>query len=779
MSSIWDRNARVLSFVLLLFCFGVAYSTITSSPEFQLEFSGDSRSYYEISVDGNLSQMLSFRRPPVYPLFLRAMDLVPESFLPNVQLLLFFAASIVLYWGLLQYLGNPWVAMVGAVMPSFSPLYDESRFYMADSLGVTMLVLTIGFLLIAVSRPKRWAGWLLLGGGVLAACLTRGAYLFLIPLVPLLSGMLILGRGGGGLSVKNIVKAFTPGMIAVLLPVFLYCGLRFVVVGQFALVPASGTNMSGIACAFIDDETVANLPENLRVFGRTMLEKRKELGLKHPFDGIDSSDYYSICNSLHVQYNKNILKVGWPTARLLYGDNDVAVDKNLTRICGLILLTNLDDYYLWIKSAVLRSIDVIVQKQPLLRSLSTVSFFAFISLCLTALVFRKNKRIVNVALPPVLFAVSAMSVCTAGVLLVVLVEVPVPRYLLPPAVLLESACAVVLLGFVLGLVDCLTKKFNFLMNIRQWAHVGLGIAVFAVVSILLSSMDVRFSRSWNRYSIGIPQHWGDAVRKNGEVGLRTWRETVKDIRGDVNFTLGGMKKGPYLITLRVWGETQFVPLSIRSPRKQGGFEFKALELVEGGVDGSAEWRNLRFRVPDEYLDRTRFKQVFELGRRSSRLVVSRITVQQLSDPGHRGEFQAAAPKQFEAVAEVQVSLLPPTSIQVLGNHDFQVYLTPNSPGDFCITGMEPYTGIGAHSYYVISLESRSLNPPILSWTTNPVRNRWNQMNVFLARPDNNQGYDINRYLVRYENNRMKPLYLRASSDDSEAYIKSLTVQKLF
>ncbi len=251
-------------------CLVVLYVTLGGG----LHHHPDSGSCLNYKFDG-LAEMLSQIRTPGYPLFLRLVRVVSPDFnlLPLIQIVLSFLSAFFFY-GALRIYGLPqWMAFASVTPLFYHRLtWQFGSYILTDSPGSALALLSVGFLFIVVTRSRSVLAWV---GIVLSVFITwqvRPAYLFLVPLLPVLAVLLIRLRDASP-NRSSHAKKVCLGVVAVtFLPVMAYCGLRLVTVGHFGVASVEGHNLTGIATQFLTRDMVKEFDEDLRPLALSIIE---------------------------------------------------------------------------------------------------------------------------------------------------------------------------------------------------------------------------------------------------------------------------------------------------------------------------------------------------------------------------------------------------------------------------------------------------------------------------------------------------------------------------
>ncbi|MDY7092556.1 MAG: hypothetical protein SX243_06225 [Acidobacteriota bacterium] len=252
-------------------------------------------------------KLLGTTRTYGYPLFLKLTGWVAPDLtaVPGAHLLCYIFAIVVFWWGFSRYSGRPWLAFWAAMPLFYAELLSMVNRVQADALASASAVAGLGLLLGLARRPRSAALWLAVVAVVTYTYHVRPAYLFLLPLFPLLAlalRRLLPGEGrwrwrwGMGLAV------------ALVLPFLAFCSLRWVVMGHFGLVSFGGYNLAGLTTPLLDDELVAELPEGDRELAAAVLELRRKKGLETVGWDTPMEEWYR-------QYNASVWRVAVPAAR--------------------------------------------------------------------------------------------------------------------------------------------------------------------------------------------------------------------------------------------------------------------------------------------------------------------------------------------------------------------------------------------------------------------------------------------------------------------------------
>ncbi len=398
-----------------------------------------------------VAQMLVSIRTVGYPLFLRAVALVSPDLglVPVVHFLFHLVAVVLFYWGLRRFGSQPWQAFAASSGVLWTIVQDPAVQDLAsDCLARSLAVLVIGCLLHVVADPRRVFPWLGLTVLLIAAYQVRPAMLFLVPLVPLL-GLVFLGLHAGWHGGPFRWKSPAAALAAVaFVPLLGFCLLRWIVVGHFGLVEFGGWNLAGIAIEMLDRPLIdTQLPDSWRPLAREILAAREEAHRKGNLPSAFQNGRIVVAQ-LFTNYDINIYQAAIPVFRRRYGEeNDIftnrAINRDLAGMSKAVLHHYRAAYVRFIVQNYLAGLGGILQANLILPFFLALAVF----LCLFRnLVWPRPANrprgpddiaasfVMQLALVlGVLFTLSSL-------LLVVLVQMPIGRYLITAALFLPSIC---------------------------------------------------------------------------------------------------------------------------------------------------------------------------------------------------------------------------------------------------------------------------------------------------------------------------------------------------
>ena len=337
----WLLLASVLT--ALLFCQrGV-------SPEYE----PDSSDYLEFTLFP-ITQALQQHRTFGYPLFLEGCRFVTGDVrvVPLAQMAAMILASWVMYWGLCQAGYRPSTAGWCAVTPMLGQgAFRFGTTVTADSLAISLAVASAACFL-ATTAPR--SGTLVWFGFVLLTFLTyqtRPAYLFLIPLSPLLGWLLDRNLLRPEAARSDRWRRVVLFAAATGLPFVAFCTVRWAVVGHWGLVSFGGYNTVGVAGQLLDEELASELPEDLRLLATEILRRRAA-----DRNWIAPSNFIA----MEEMYNPMVWGIAVPAAKQLYADNPILMNQSLGRLSTSIIQRRPILYVRWLRWNVIHAFKQVV-----------------------------------------------------------------------------------------------------------------------------------------------------------------------------------------------------------------------------------------------------------------------------------------------------------------------------------------------------------------------------------------------------------------------------------
>ena len=259
----------------------------------------DSIGYLQFHMS-SLGEALGQMRSVGYPLFVKAVKALSPSLsaLPYVHVLLFFSAALLFYKSLVVYGLSVWMAFAAT-----SPLFYErlvwhyGSFVMADLPAAALALMAVSCLFFVVSRTGSSIAWIGFTLYVFLAYQLRPAYVFLVPLAPLLAYVLMKIQQATICEANRTRNVIAATVLVTFLPLLAFCGLRYVTVGHFGLVSFAGVEQVGITTQFLTKGMIERFDPKLKPLATAVLEARDREALNVP-DGMSMfpmpqfMDYY-------------------------------------------------------------------------------------------------------------------------------------------------------------------------------------------------------------------------------------------------------------------------------------------------------------------------------------------------------------------------------------------------------------------------------------------------------------------------------------------------------
>jgi len=314
---------------------------------FALERLPDSPTYVA-AAEMPLGEMLGCPRTIGYPLFLKAAALLsPElRLVPWLHLATLFGVVFFFDGSLRRFGAAPWVAFAASTALLAAAFQDAAvRILLADFLAMLAAVVTVGFLFRLAADPRRVATWAGLAVALAVTYHVRPAYLFLIPLVPILGVVLrwmATRRQGQRLAWLRLGTGLGAASIG---PYVAYCSLRLVLVGHFGLVSFGGMSIVGIAAELIDEGMIRReLPPSMRPLAADIARRRAEMGLETVFRG----GGVIRVRQWELQYNDNVWRAAVPAATAIYGRNPREINDRLAEFSKAVIRRRPGPYLLFV-----------------------------------------------------------------------------------------------------------------------------------------------------------------------------------------------------------------------------------------------------------------------------------------------------------------------------------------------------------------------------------------------------------------------------------------------
>ncbi len=299
-----------------------------------------------------------------YPLFIDVMSRIAADRypVPLGQFLVHVGGVIVFWAGVSRFMRSAWTSMFIASSLLYSNVVLRYINCLApDSLASSISVICIGCLLLAVDQPQRLRYIVALACSVFAAYQCRPAYLFLVPLLPLLGVALWwllrdIRAADTRAEGKQAVRFFGWLATGVVVPLIVFCAVRWWITGDFGLVAFGGNNLAGVVTSFLDQDVESKLPSSERQLAQEILRRRQVISQNNPDFSADVTRSYI---TIERQFDVNTWEICVPVAQQLNGEEWPVVDDRLMKLAMAIVRVRPGDYAVWLIKAFVRGVYMI------------------------------------------------------------------------------------------------------------------------------------------------------------------------------------------------------------------------------------------------------------------------------------------------------------------------------------------------------------------------------------------------------------------------------------
>jgi hypothetical protein len=373
-----------------------------------------------------------------YPVFLWAAERITPGLacVPLLHHLVFYSAILLFYLGLRRIGATALTAALAAGILLPSEIVFDFRQLLPDGVATSLAVMTVAAWMMTLGRRAGWGVWLWLTAVLFLTYQVRPAYLFLIPLLPLL-GLICYPVVRFG-DYRRLWTRYLPALLLVVLgPLVAFCGLRLAIVGQFRLVSFNGLTVIGWAGSLLTEDMIPHLPADTQPLARDILFRRdvvQKVGPARPGPPPNAT------------YDEIVWRVACPVAQARYQGDWVAMDDALVRLSLGVLRQAPLRYARWVRTNFAEGYRIGFRQDAIGYAVGLL-FGAW----LTALILRAQVRRglggplfeweANEARAFVCLVVVAGTFLLAKTALVVLVEMPLVRYILPAALFLPTVPA--------------------------------------------------------------------------------------------------------------------------------------------------------------------------------------------------------------------------------------------------------------------------------------------------------------------------------------------------
>ena len=298
-----------------------------------------------------------------YPFFLTLDPASDKSFrlIPALQLLLHVAAVLLFYRALRAWGYPSGVASLVATSVLWSNC--QLRFVQMltpDCVAHSLAVMAISWTLILIRKPTVPV-WTALGATVFLTYQMRPAYLFLLPMIPLLIvGLEWLKDFPSGNFARACRSAMIAGLVTIV-PLFVFGAWRWSVVGTFGLVSFGGYNAAGVFGQFVDAGLVAELPPAVRPVCDAALALRPRVYQEAGLPDEITTSYIAI----EQRFDASTWQVFFPAAREVVKRNGldpesaIAINQELSQVARAIVIARPRYFAIWLVKATARGIYIL------------------------------------------------------------------------------------------------------------------------------------------------------------------------------------------------------------------------------------------------------------------------------------------------------------------------------------------------------------------------------------------------------------------------------------
>ncbi|MFM2381003.1 MAG: hypothetical protein RLZZ143_3586, partial [Cyanobacteriota bacterium] len=268
-------NASVIYWLYAVFIF----LYFQFKDRFNLHTGDDSLSYVNFSFN-SLSDIVSQERTFFYPSFLNLVKVISPDFhlLPAAQFVVYALAVFVFFRGLRIANFSRIQALVTALpLLHTQILWRFVHVQVAEILSVSMAIITIAFMFMFVKQTYNYFLLTALSLSLFLTYQTRPSFLFLIPLVPLLTLVLVFffnyhHRVRNNFYRNIVIKV----LIACFIPYLLFNILRTSLVNTSGVVSFAGYSLSGITTQRLTADIIPELPVEQQQLAQAIVDWREQ-----------------------------------------------------------------------------------------------------------------------------------------------------------------------------------------------------------------------------------------------------------------------------------------------------------------------------------------------------------------------------------------------------------------------------------------------------------------------------------------------------------------------
>ncbi len=338
LTSVATRNVRIKSILIFLAASILSACLLASSGRWSLVREPDSESYVHFDWS-SWHGVLGGIRTPGYPGIVHwVASSVGLEAIPMIHWLMMVIATAVLCWGF-RSIGFPLLTATFTSIPLLfaRSLWDLGPSLASDSPAIALAIVSIGIFLGVLARPQALSRWIALSIACMSTLLVRPAYLFLIPLLPLLA-LWLMRFVFQRTSRESFLISLSMGVV-LLTPLFGYAMLRRATIGEFGFVSFAGYNLIGITGQYLEPADISKLPEEVRELAHEIIANRSDV------DDYAPPDTYEAI--VHL-FNPTVWRMADPAAEKVLGDDTALCNRRLRQLAIASLQLHRTQYANWL-----------------------------------------------------------------------------------------------------------------------------------------------------------------------------------------------------------------------------------------------------------------------------------------------------------------------------------------------------------------------------------------------------------------------------------------------
>lgn len=402
---------------------------------------GDSGSYINFSFE-NFKTVLSQHRSFGIPLILKIYMIFDEKlyYWPFFSFIIFIVANNFMLNTLINCSFGKIFSCVFSGLTFMSYNVWEYAFGWTEIIGISFLMFSISFLIIAIIKNKLYA-FLLLSFFIFFTIQIRPSFL-LILIFPFIFSLYFL--------YTNKYEKFLKLNFFSFAPIFFYILIKFVLTNSLGLTPFTGVQLSGHAGFYLDEKTLVKMKDKDNIeFAKKFIEKKKIFSDPCNFDSFEikeSNFIHRYCWNIYlmeawldmVKQENNITPFesdsdknfeAWRYTNLdhFFGKikNNINIDKKLLKFSIEIIEINIKDHLVWTFNSIIYTLKTLFF-HPAIKNIIIISLVLIVYLYIFGkkiedkeIIFQKNIKLI--------FLFSIISFTIVSLLLFGLMHIPHQR----------------------------------------------------------------------------------------------------------------------------------------------------------------------------------------------------------------------------------------------------------------------------------------------------------------------------------------------------------------